>query len=134
MSNLIGAKLKHLIARANLTSSQFALDFAKASGVRKPVIDEWLADERNVYGKNLEKLAAFWRGFFPSLTASHLLMPHEDFVRLLGAPSGGQPQAGIVLPIQTNPLSGAQLSALTGSYRLYRYALTARPTIVCEAV
>jgi hypothetical protein len=136
MSNLIGNKLKHLIAQANLPPSQLTADLAQSLGVRRPVVEAWLQDERSVYGANLTKLANFWRGYFPGITSSHFLMDDDDFAKAL-APlreSTSSRDAGILLPMQTNPLSGAQLNALTGSYRLYRYALTARPALICEAV
>jgi transcriptional regulator with XRE-family HTH domain len=136
MSHLIGAKLKHLIARANLTPSQFTADLAEFLGVRRPVVEAWLQDERSAYGSNLKKLARFWQGYFPDIAPSHFLMEDDDFVKALASPreSRSGSEGGIVLPIQMNPLTGAQLNALTGSYRLYRYALTARPALICEAV
>src|SRR5262245_44699242 len=136
MSNLIGNKLRHLIAQAKLTPSQVTADLAEALGVRRPVVEAWLEDERSVYGANLKKLASFWEHYFPGITSSHFLIGDEDFTKALAPRRDPKSErdAGVLLPMQTNPLSGAQLNALTGSYRLYRYALAAKPSLVCEAV
>ena len=135
MSTFIGAKLKHLIAAAKLTPAQFTSEFTSAaSSVRKAVAEAWLEDKRAVYDANLKKLANYWEPTFPGITASHFLMPDDDFVRTLEPPRAAQGEVGVVLPMQMNPLSGAQLSALTGSYRLYRYSISSTPTVVCEAV
>ena len=134
MSNFIGAKLRHLIVAAKLPPSQFIAEFASTANVRKSVVEAWLEDKRAVYDANLKKLAGYWKDKFPSITASHFLMPLDDFVRSLEPPRATQSGTGVVLPMHMNPLSGAQLSALTGSYRLYRYSLSSTPAIVCEAV
>lgn len=134
MSNLIASKLEFLIDKAGLTAPQFAADFAKAAGVRKAVVEEWL-DNRRIYDKNLEKLAGYWRRFFPQIEATHFVMPQEAFERVFGAQTVRRPSAPPnSLPFQTNPLSQTQIGALAGVYRLYWYSLANKPAVQWESL
>ena len=117
----IGAKLKLLLKAAKLSEAEFVDLFVRQVGppLRASAVEQWLADDRAPYKPTLEKLAAFWRSRLPAFSSSHFMLPLDQFEAALARVETDE--EGVVLPLSPRPLSQAQVSALAGSYRLYRY-------------
>ena len=131
----IGAKLQLLIAATKLSKAEFVDQLVRQVGppLRPATVEQWLADKRAPYKPTLEKLASFWRGRLPAFSSSHFLMPLDEFKAMLEARDVDTAEDGVVLPLTSAQLSHAQVSALAGAYRLFRYdAKDAR--IVSEAL
>ncbi len=128
--------LQLLLKTFKLKDVEFVDQFLRTTGtgLRADAVHGWLSGERSVYKGNLEHLAAYWRTYIPSFERSYLLLPPDDFAKIIAVEKDADPAiGGVVLDLNPALVSDDQINRLCGSYRVFRYYVN-EARIVSEAL